>query len=98
MLKVTITSPAFREMSGTGKASGKAYHLAFQTAWVHTHEKDGAPLPFPEKVEIMLDKHEGGGFLFHPPGEYTLHPSSIFVNADGKLSVAPRLVAIPKKN
>lgn len=97
MLKITITSPAIREMKGTGKASGKAYHMAFQTAWIHTHEKDGNPLPFPEKIELMLDKAEDGAFLFYAPGEYTLHPSSIYVNADGKPAVAPRLVAITKK-
>jgi hypothetical protein len=97
MLKITITSPAIREMKGVGKASGKPYHMGMQTAWVHTHEKDGTPLPFPENIQLMLDKAEDGAFLFNAPGEYTLHPSSIYVNADGKLSVAPRLVAIPKK-
>lgn len=97
MLKITITSTAIREMKGTGKVSGKPYHMAFQTAWIHTTEKDGTPLPFPEKIELNLDKAEDGAFLFNNPGEYTLHPSSLYVNADGKLTVAPRLVAIPKK-
>lgn len=101
MLKITITSPATREMKGTGKASGKPYHMAFQTAWIHTTEKDGTPLPFPEKIELMLEKNEGHAagdlFIVHAPGEYTLHPSSLYVNADGKLSVAPRLVAIEKR-
>lgn len=97
MLKITITSTAIREMKGLGKQSGKAYHMAFQLGWIHTYEKDGQPLPYPEKIELMLDKAEDGAFLFHPAGEYTLHPSSIYVNADGKLSVAPRLLPVAKK-
>lgn len=98
MLKVTITSTTVREMKGVGKASGKAYHMGFQTAWIHTTEKDGTPLPFPEKIELMCDKAEDGVFLYQPAGEYTLHPSSLYVNADGKLSVAPRLVPLAKKS
>jgi hypothetical protein len=94
MLNVTITSPAIREMKGVGKTSGKPYHMGFQTAWIHTFEKDGTPMPFPEKVEIILDKAEDGAFLFHPAGKYQLHPSSIYVDQNGGLAVAPRLVPV----
>lgn len=97
MLKVTITSPAIREMKGVGKTSGKAYHMAFQDAWIHTFAKDGTPSPFPEKIEISLERAEDGAFLFYKPGEYQLHPSSVYVGRDGGLAVAPRLVAIGAK-
>lgn len=96
MLKITITSTEVREMKGIGKASQKAYHMGMQTAWVHTHEKNGQPLPYPEKIDLMLDKADDGAFLFHPAGEYTLHPSSIYVDQNGRLSVAPRLVPTKK--
>jgi hypothetical protein len=94
MLNVTITSPTIREMKGNAKESGKPYHLGFQTVWIHTYEKDGTPLPFPEKIEMMLDKAQDGAFLFHPPGKYQLHPSSIYVDQKGNLAVAPRLVPV----
>lgn len=94
MLNVTITSPVIREMKGVGKTSGKPYHMGFQTAWIHTFEKDGQPMPFPEKVEIVLEKAPDGAFLFHSPGKYQLHPSSIYVDQNGGLAVAPRLVPV----
>lgn len=97
MLKITITSTAVREMKGIGKASGKAYHFGMQTAWVHTHEKNGDSLPFPEKIDLMLDQDKDGAFLFNAPGEYTLHPSSIYVDQNGRLAVAPRLIPAAKK-
>ncbi|WP_234264909.1 G5P family DNA-binding protein [Hydrogenophaga sp. NFH-34] len=96
MLKVTITSTAIREMKGVGKTSGKPYHMAFQTGWVHTFERDGNPMPFPEKIELNLDRNEAGDFQLYQPGEYQLHPSSLYVDHNGGLSVAPRLVAVRK--
>lgn len=97
MLKVTITSTTIREMKGVGKTSGKPYHMAFQTAWIHTFDKDGTPSPFPEKIEVALDRaKDDGAFLFHPAGEYQLHPSAIYVDQNGGLAVAPRLVAMKK--
>lgn len=96
MLKVTVTSASFREMKGTAKISGKAYHMAMQTAYLHTIDKDGVHAPFPEKTEIMLDKAEDGAFLFYAPGEYTLHPSSVYVDRDGKIAATLRLVSSKK--
>ena len=96
MLKVTITSTTLRNMKGIGKVSGKPYDMNFQTVWVYTHEKDGTPLPFPEKVEIIAEKAEDGAALFLPAGEYTLHPSSIFVDPKGNLAVAPRLIPVKR--
>jgi Helix-destabilising protein len=91
MLKVTVSSPAMRELKGVGKTSGKDYHMAIQNVWVHTYEKDGSPLPFPEKIELMLDKTPDGRFVPFEPGEYVLHPSSLYVDSTGKLAVAPKL-------
>jgi hypothetical protein len=97
MLKVTITAPTMRELSGIGKTSGKPYHLAIQSVWLHTFEKDGTPVPFPEKIEMMLEKTPDGRFLPFEQGEYQLHPSSIYVDGTGKIAVAPRLVPLQKR-
>lgn len=100
MIKVTVTDPTVRNMNGVGKTSQKAYDLNFQWVWLHLFGKNGQPEPYPTKVEIILEKDpKDGAALFFQPGEYVLHPSSIYVNADGKLSVAPRLVraAAPAK-
>lgn len=96
MLKVTVTSTAIRNMVGIGKASGKPYDMNFQTIYLHTIGKDGKPAPFPEKTEIILDKAEDGAALFYPAGEYTLHPSSVYVGKSGNPEVALRLSPITK--
>jgi hypothetical protein len=96
MLKVTITSASFREMKGTGKVSGKPYHMAMQTAYLHTIDRDGVHAPFPEKTEISLEKDEQGLFMNYQPGEYTLHPSSVYVDRDGKVAATLRLVSSKK--
>lgn len=96
MLKVSITSTALREMKGNGKASGKPYHLYFQTAYVHTlDKKTGKPHPYPEKTEIIVDRdeHTGEGKAY-AIGEYQLHPASIYVGRNGDLSVAPILAPL----
>ena len=96
MLKVTVVSTAIRNMKGVGKTSGKPYDMNFQTVYLHTIGKDGTPVPFPEKTEIILDKAEDGAVLFHPAGEYTLHPSSVYVGNSGNPEVALRLIPKPK--
>lgn len=93
MNKVTVTSTVVRNQSGNAKATGKPYSLDFQTVWVHTCDRDGVPLPFPEKVEIILEKDKDGAALFYPAGEYTLSPSSVYVDRSGNLALSPRLVA-----
>lgn len=90
MIKVTVAQSTVREMSGVGKTSGKPYHLRFQTAYVHTVDKDGNTPPYPEKIEVILDKDQTP----YPVGEYQLHPSAIYVDRDGRLAVSPRLAPV----
>ena len=59
-------------------------------------DRKGNPNPYPEKVEIILDKNAEGAALFYPAGDYTLSPNSIYVDRNGSLAIAPRLVPIPK--
>ena len=94
MIQVSVTSTDVRNQSGNAKATGKPYSLNFQTVWMHTFAKDGSKNPYPEKVEIILDKDQQGAALFHPVGEYQLHPSSSYVDRNGNVAVAPRLVPL----
>jgi len=92
MIKVTVASAETRQMQGIGKSSGKAYNLFFQTVYAHTLDKSGQPAPFPEKLEIIVDKDEVGNPKPYQPGAYLLHPASIYVDRNGSFAVAPKLV------
>lgn len=97
MIKVSVTSTEVRNQSGNAKATGKPYSLNFQEAYFHTHDRNGNPNPFPEKVEIILDKNEQGAALFYPVGEYTLSPASVYVDRGGNLALSPRLIPLKPK-
>lgn len=91
MIKVTVSSIAVRRMTGNSKTTGKPYDMAFQDVWMHLLDREGNPDPFPTKVEINLPKDKDGAALFYATGDYLLHPSSIYVDGKGRLSVAPKL-------
>jgi hypothetical protein len=92
LIKVTVFDMPIRRLSGVGKTSGKPYDMAVQTIYFHTQDASGQPLPVPEKSELVLDKDQ----VPFPPGDYTLSPASLYVNRDGKLAVAPKLVALKR--
>lgn len=94
MIKIAITSPDIREMKGIGKTSGKPYHMRFQTGHAFTVSADGAVAEFPDKFEISLED----GQLPYARGTYTLSPSAVFVNRDGRMDVRPRLVPVAAKS
>lgn len=93
MIKVTVYQQPVREMSGTARESGKPYHMRIQTAYAHIVDEQGTALPVPEKFEIILDK-DAQPFA---PGEYTLHPSSLYLDRNGKLTLSPRLAPLRAK-
>lgn len=97
MIQVSVTSTEVRNQRGIAKASGKQYDINFQTVWFHTHDKQGNKNPYPEKSEIILEKDANGSALFWPAGEYTLAPSSLYIDRSGNLAVAPRLVQLKPK-
>ena len=94
MIKVQITSTAVRRMTGNAKGTGKPYDMSFQDAWMFLTDRDGKADPYPTKVEVMLPKDKDGAALFYPEGNYQLHPSSIYVDQQGRLALSPRLVAL----
>lgn len=97
MIQISVKSTDLRNQRGTAKASGKAYDLNFQTVWAHTSDRAGNPNPYPEKVEIILEKNSDGAPMYYPVGEYTLAPNSIYVDRSGNLSITPRLLPLKPK-
>jgi hypothetical protein len=93
MIKVTIAQTTVRELKGTSKTSGKPYHMRFQNGYAHTVDKDGNAPPYPEKFEVMLDAEQPA----YAPGEYQLHPSSLYIDRDGRLAVSARLAPLTRK-
>lgn len=97
MIKFTILSEKTRENKGIAAKSGKPYHMYFQTAYAHTFDKSGEPNPFPEKVELVCEVDSANGMVkTYAPGEYQLHPSSLYMGQYG-LEVAPKLVPLKKQ-
>ncbi|CAG0973115.1 hypothetical protein BURK2_01413 [Burkholderiales bacterium] len=92
MIRVTVAQTTVKEISGTS-TKGKPYKLRFQTGYGHTVDKDGNAPPFPEKFEIMLENDQPA----YAPGDYQLHPSSVYVNRDGRLDISARLTPLTKK-
>jgi hypothetical protein len=97
MIKVTVPAMAIRNQKGVGKASGKPYDMDFQTVYFHTLDKQGNPLPFPEKAEIIIDKGGDGLPMPYAAGDYQLAPTSLYVDRGGNLAVAPRLIPLQKR-
>lgn len=95
MIKITVPALPIRNQVGVSTKTGKPYDMDFQVIYCHTADQTGQPLPFPEKTELMLAKGDKKG---HPPGVYTLSADSLYVDRDGKLAVAPKLVPLPAKS
>lgn len=94
MIRVTVAQTTVRELKGVSNKSGtpRPYHLRFQSGYAFTVDKDGNTPPYPEKFEISLDQEQPA----YAPGEYTLHPSAVYVDRDGRLAIAPRLTPVTK--
>lgn len=69
--------------------NGEARTLRAQEGYAFTVNGEGQPAPFPEKFEFLLDREQAP----YPAGEYTLAPSALYVDRQGKLACGVRLVA-----
>lgn len=96
MIKLQVVNAQAREIAYTDKKTGRPATIYFQTVYAFTHDRDGNPAPFPEKVEIVLDRTDGGQPKVFPVGDYTLPPSAIYVDPRGRLAIAPRLVPVKR--
>lgn len=91
MLKVTVVSDALRRQPYISKKDGKPAELYFQTVYLHTVDQDGKEGPFPEKLETIAERDEQGHPRAFARGVYTLHPSAVYVDRDGRLAAGLRL-------
>jgi len=91
---VQVHSASLRVIDYTDKKTGQPARLLTQTAYLHAVNENGEKGPVPDKFEIVLPKGQSVG---HPPGLYTLHPSALYVDRNGRLSVSPRLAPAPGK-
>ncbi len=88
MIQVRIVNPAVKELKGVSKTTGRDYHIRTQQAYAFCIDQQGVIAEFPDKFEISLDRDQ-------PPyaaGTYQLHPSAVYINREGRLAVAPRLM------
>lgn len=92
MHRVTIAQTALRTINYTDK-KGAAQQLLVQNAYLFTVDPDGVIAQYPDKFEIVLPK---GQTAPYPAGDYTLHPSAIYVDRNGKLACEPRLTPAVK--
>lgn len=85
MLKFTVTGQV-ETVNYTDK-KGQAASFVKQVAYAHVVNADGTVPPFPEKFSFIVARGEAP----YAPGEYTLHPSALYVDRDGRLACNPRL-------
>ena len=91
MIKVTVSSSDLNHVQGIAKATGKQYSFYKQSVYFHTLDKSGNANPYPEKGEVLVEKDAVGQGVAYAPGEYILHPASLYLDRNGNLAVAPRL-------
>jgi hypothetical protein len=93
MIRFTVHSDALRPVHYTDKKGQPAvFHT--QAVYVHTLDRAGKPNPYPEKAELIAERDNHGQPMAYAPGDYQLHPSSLYVDSRGRVSVAPRLAPV----
>lgn len=104
MIKVEVAPNSARLVSWPAKGTREAGSMRVQEVWAHTIRLDGRPSLHPEKTELILDRSrtdEDTGEVKpaqapYAPGEYTLHPSSFYVDREGRPAFALRLTPLKK--
>ena len=105
MLKVTVVKGIAKPITWKANEHRAAGSMRVQECWLHTVEEDGKPTFAPTKFEVILNRarvDEGTGEVLsaeqppYAPGEYELHPSSIYVDRAGKPAFSPRLTPLKR--
>jgi hypothetical protein len=105
MLKVTVIKGIAKPISWGANETRKAGSMRVQECYLHTVEEDGTPSFAPVKIEIVLNRAkvnaETGEVLApeqspYAPGEYQLHPSSVYVDRAGRPAFTPRLTPVKR--
>jgi hypothetical protein len=96
MLKVTVLDAKLRVQGYTDK-KGNAATLPFQTAYIYTVDDEGKSGPFPEKLEFIAPRDPNGNPAAYQPGDYTLHPSAVYIDRNGRLAAQMRLTPLKQR-
>jgi len=89
VIRIEIKSAKVNVKSGTAKASGKPYTIKTQEGYAHTVDREGKPRPYPQQIEIALEKEQEP----FAPGVYTIGPATLYVGDYNRLMLG-RLVLI----
>lgn len=95
MIKVTVLDSKLRTQGYTDK-KGQPASLSFQTAYLYTVDEEGKAPPFPEKLEFIAPRDAQGHPAPYAPGDYTLHPSAVYIGRDGRLAANLRLTPLKR--
>lgn len=90
MIKILIHKGDVRLINYKDKRDGSDRQLRAMEGYAFTVNAAGEPAPFPEKFEFLLERDQPPV----APGEYTLHPSSFYVDRQNKLALAVRLAPV----
>ena len=90
---IQIHSASLRAIDYTDKKTNQPARLLTQTAYLHSVNENGERGPVPDKFEIVLPR---GVTVGSQPGLYTLHPSALYVDRNGRLQVSARLAPLPQ--
>lgn len=88
MIKIEIKDQTVDTRNGNTR--GRDWTIRSQTAWAHTHSRNGNLNAYPEKIAITLED----GQVPYPVGAYQISPVSLYVGDFGRLSIG-RLVLTP---
>lgn len=94
MIRITVAKTDLESIAFTSKKDGSKQSFSKQNAYAHTVDAQGNPDFAPEKFEFIPERNAQGQQIATPAGVYTLHPSSIYVDRDGKLACRLRLTPV----
>jgi len=92
MIRIEIRNSEVKVKSGVARNSGKPYEIRSQEGYAHTVDKDGKLRPYPQQVEIPLEKDQQA----FAPGSYGIAPGSLYVGEYNRLTLG-RLLLVPVK-
>lgn len=87
MLKIQIDTTIVDHKNGTSAKTGKPYSIREQEAWAFLFDRSGKPHPHPTKIRLTLDDDQQP----YAVGNYTLCPSSIYVDRFNQIAIRARL-------
>jgi len=94
MIKITVAKTDTETVPYKDKKTGEQRSFEKQYVYAHTVDAEGNADFAPEKFEHIPERDASGHQVPLARGQYTLHPSSIYVDRDGRLACRVRLTPI----